>query len=124
LLQRKKDGSPGRALVAVDSSGVTITSRPGRPHADTFPELAALTSALDGRQALLDGEIVCMGDNGKPSFDRLGTRLVNAKRARFWIGRVPATFVAFDLLSLNARTSWTGRGTNARPPSSASNSTR
>jgi hypothetical protein len=32
---------------------------------------------------LLDGEIACMGPDGKPSFEYLGTRLANAKRARF-----------------------------------------
>jgi bifunctional non-homologous end joining protein LigD len=90
-------GRFSRALVAVDGDGLTVTSRPGRPHAETFPELAGLGNVLDRRQVLLDGKIVCMGDDGKPSFDRLGARLVNAKRARFWIHRVPATFVAFDL---------------------------
>jgi bifunctional non-homologous end joining protein LigD len=89
-----------RALVGVDHGRVTVTSRPGRAHADTFPELAALADALNARQLLLDGEIVCIGPDGKPSFDRLGIRLANAKRARFWIHRVPATFVAFDLLRL------------------------
>jgi bifunctional non-homologous end joining protein LigD len=90
-----------RALVAVDAGPVTVTSRPGRAHAETFPEQAALADALDGRQVLLDGEIVCMGDDGKPSFDRLGVPLANANRARFWTNRVPATFVAFDLLRLD-----------------------
>jgi bifunctional non-homologous end joining protein LigD len=63
--------------------------------------VAALADALDGRQLLLDGEIVCMGPDGKPSFEQLRTRLANAKRARFWIDRIPATFIAFDLLRLD-----------------------
>jgi bifunctional non-homologous end joining protein LigD len=80
-------------LVGLDHGRVTVTSRPGKAHADTFPELAALADALDGRQVLLDGEIVCTGADGKPSFEHLGVRLANAKRARFWVDRVPATLV-------------------------------
>jgi bifunctional non-homologous end joining protein LigD len=42
------------------------------------------------------------GRDGKPSFEQLGVRLANAKRARFWVDRVPATYVAFDLLRLDS----------------------
>jgi bifunctional non-homologous end joining protein LigD len=97
--ETKWDGM--RALIDATDRRVTVTSRPGRSHADTFPELARLADVLDGHQVLLDGEIVCMGADGKPSFEQLGTRLANAKRARFWTDRIPAIFVAFDLLRLD-----------------------
>jgi bifunctional non-homologous end joining protein LigD len=95
VYELKWDGM--RALVQVDGHQVKVTSRRGREHTDTFSELAGLTDLLAERQVLLDGEIVCTEPDGRPSFERLGVRLANAKRPQFWIHRLPATFVACDL---------------------------
>jgi bifunctional non-homologous end joining protein LigD len=87
-----------RAQVRVDHGRLCVRSRPGRDCTTQFPELEALAGPFRTRQVILDGEIVCLGDDGAPRFDPL--------RARLGRGRPPhgcraATFMAFDVLHLD-----------------------
>ncbi|HEX2021094.1 MAG TPA: non-homologous end-joining DNA ligase [Candidatus Thermoplasmatota archaeon] len=76
-----------------------------------YPELAGLGEALDGREALLDGEIAAVDETGRTSFQRLQGRLgvasrrEAARRAR----EIPVVYVVFDLLHLD------GHDTTALP---------
>lgn len=91
-----------RAELRSDGRGMCVRSRPGRDCTDAFPELAPLSEALRGRRLLLDGELVCLNDEGDPDFARLRARLRSANReARLAAKRSPATFLAFDLLHLD-----------------------
>lgn len=72
-----------RALAYFDNGRVSFRSRRGLDLGYRYPELAALRSA---HSAVVDGEIVAMGEDGKPSF--------------FMLGRTPAQFIAFDVLFL------------------------
>jgi bifunctional non-homologous end joining protein LigD len=71
---------------------------------DGIPELAGLG---DGRDLLLDGEIVAFdpADGGRPSFARLAERMHvgNPRRAAALADAVPVTFLVFDLLRLDRR---------------------
>ena len=91
-LELKLDGCRGQ--LRVDRGGWTLRSRPGRSCGDAFPEFDELTEALRGRSALLDGEIVCLGDDGKPDFHAVRPRMLGREGRR-------AVFVAFDLLHLD-----------------------
>jgi ATP-dependent DNA ligase len=51
-----------RALVYVDD-GIQVRSRTGRNVTASLPELAGLADALDGHQAILDGELVVCADD-------------------------------------------------------------
>src|SRR4051812_43613509 len=68
-----------RALVTVDGT-VTVRTRRGRNAAESFPELAAMADALEGRRVVLDGEIVA----GR---DRPGSRttLGRKKKCSAWL---------------------------------------
>jgi ATP dependent DNA ligase domain len=83
-----------RALIKIDGERCRLMSRHGRLWTDTLPELAEIGRPIPA-PAVLDGVTVVLGDDGRPSFERLSARL--------W-GRMhpgpPATFVAFDLLEL------------------------
>lgn len=82
-----------RALVSIDpAKRCRIRSRHGRGWTDRFPELADVGRHLDG-PTVLDGEIVVLGDDGRPSFEALSARLAGARRPHR-----AATFVAFDVL--------------------------
>src|SRR5437762_3590114 len=95
----KLDGC--RGLVSIDHGVLRIRSRKRTDFTDRFPELQALADELAARQVLLDGEIVCLGDTGKPDFARLRRRLVTGSRRAASLQRTcPATFFAFDLLHL------------------------
>ena len=81
-----------------------LRSRRGRACSDQFPELAALADALRGRAVLLDGELVCLGADGRPNFQRLRRRLAAADHAATHLaGAYPATLVVFDVLHLDGR---------------------
>jgi bifunctional non-homologous end joining protein LigD len=87
-----------------DGHAVCLRSRPGRDCSEEFPELAAIAGALGRRRVLLDGELVCLGADGNPDFASLRRRLrALADKARLNAERAPATFLAFDLLHLDGR---------------------
>lgn len=84
-----------RALIATGPDGVRITSRNGNDVTAGYPEFAGLG---DGRDLLLDGEIVAMDDQGRPSFGRLQQRMhVRAPNAHL-LAAVPVSLYLFDLL--------------------------
>ena len=68
----------------------------------SFPELAALAS-LAPVEAVLDGEVVALDDEGRPSFGRLQHRMhvSSAAEAVRRSAEVPVAYVVFDLLALN-----------------------
>jgi bifunctional non-homologous end joining protein LigD len=64
-----------RAIAYAGPDGVCLTSRSLRDITASYPELAGLGEALQGRVAILDGEIVAFGEDGRPSFERLQRRM-------------------------------------------------
>jgi ATP-dependent DNA ligase len=67
---------------------------------DRFPDIvtAAVRQLPDG--AVLDGELVILGADGRLSFDALQQRLVTSPaKARGKAADRPASFAAFDLLA-------------------------
>jgi bifunctional non-homologous end joining protein LigD len=101
-----------RALVWIEHGElVRAESRTGRDITARYPELRGLGRALGARPALLDGEIVALDAEGRPSFERLQGRMHVAAEAaiRRRAESTPVTFMAFDVLHLD------GRSTLARP---------
>lgn len=94
-----------RALAYVETGTLRISSRRGEDTSIRYPELAGLPDALDGRTAVLDGEIVAFDADGRPSFQTLQRRmgLTRPETIRLRAKQFPATFVAFDLLHLDDR---------------------
>jgi bifunctional non-homologous end joining protein LigD len=87
-----------------DGRAVCLRSRPGRDCTEEFPELAAIPSALGRHRVLLDGELVCIGADGSPDFASVRRRLrAPADKARRHADRSPVTYLAFDLLHLDGR---------------------
>jgi bifunctional non-homologous end joining protein LigD len=103
-----------RAISYVTGDGVRLVSRTGRDITHAYPELAGLAAAVraaGAERAVLDGEIVALapapdpagGPAWRPSFEALQQRMniSSADDVRLLAGRVPVTYLAFDLLSLN-----------------------
>jgi bifunctional non-homologous end joining protein LigD len=101
----KWDGVRGIAYVEPD--GLKLHSRNGLDITFKYPELQPLAAALDGRRAILDGEIVCLHDAGHPSFPHLQQRMQVSSRAAVEKVRkqYPVWFVLFDVLWLDGQ--WT-----------------
>lgn len=88
-----------RAQLRWDGSKLCVRTRPGRDCTAEVPELASIGAALGNRPVLLDGELVCFGDDGRPDFAALGDRMRPGDRTR--TRARPATFLAFDVLHLD-----------------------
>ena len=89
-----------RAQVVFDGRSVAVRSRPGRICTDQFPELHELGDVLGARRVVLDGELVCLGADGKPDFAALRPRLgVRGSRAAAAQRRNPSQLMVFDGLS-------------------------
>ncbi|MFT4215754.1 MAG: ATP-dependent DNA ligase [Micropruina sp.] len=83
-----------RAVASVTGGAATFTSRRGLDLTAEFPELAELGRLIDGREAVIDGEIVLLDEAGRSSFERLQHRSQHRGEARYLV---------FDLLHLDGR---------------------
>jgi bifunctional non-homologous end joining protein LigD len=100
LFELKWDG--WRAFGAREGREARLRYRSGAEGTRAWPEIARALRALPAERFLLDGEIVVLDDDGKPSFARLQRRAhvdrpAEAERAAT---ASPATLMAFDLLAL------------------------
>jgi bifunctional non-homologous end joining protein LigD len=70
-----------------------------------YPELEPLAEALEGRTAVLDGEIVAITGKGRVSFGSLTHRLglVDARVIAERAAEIPVTYMIFDVLYLDGR---------------------
>jgi bifunctional non-homologous end joining protein LigD len=101
LFEVKWDGH--RCLANLGTS-TRLTSRTRRDMTAQFPELIDLHRQLAARNAVVDGEIVALDRDGRPSFERMQDRFHRTPEelARNK-GRVPVQFLAFDLLWLDGQ---------------------
>ncbi len=101
LFEVKWDGH--RCLANLGTS-TRLTSRTSRDMTAQFPELIDMHRQLAARNAVVDGEIVALDREGRPSFERMQDRFHRTPEelARNK-GRVPVQFLAFDLLWLDGQ---------------------
>jgi bifunctional non-homologous end joining protein LigD len=94
----------GHRCLANLGTATRLTSRTRRDMTAQFPELIDMHRQLAARNAVVDGEIVALDRNGRPSFERMQDRFHRTPEelARNK-GRVPVQFLAFDLLWLDGR---------------------
>lgn len=90
-----------RALVAVEDGRVELRSRNGNDVSAAYPELAGLAAALDGRTALLDGEVVAFDEQGRTSFGLLQSRMHVSRPSAALRERTPVQLLLFDVLHLD-----------------------
>jgi bifunctional non-homologous end joining protein LigD len=94
----------GYRLIAGKSAGeALLMTRNGNDYTAVFPEVARAIKAIPYDDFIIDGEVVVMDPQGKPSFARLQQRgrlssSIDIKRASV---ELPATFFAFDLLAFD-----------------------
>lgn len=87
-----------RALAYVTPGAVRLVSRSGRDLTETYPELCDPPDPLGGRSALLDGEVVALLPDGRPSFQALQAQLRARRTGR---GAAPLALFVFDVLALD-----------------------
>jgi bifunctional non-homologous end joining protein LigD len=91
LYELKLDGY--RTLLLKDGERVQILSRNEKDLTQMYPRVVAAGHRLKAQQALVDGEIVALAEDGRTSFQALQHRSSHAKHQ--------IVFYAFDLLHLD-----------------------
>ena len=94
-----------RAIVYVSGGRARALSRNDKDITGSFPELREAGEQLGSRPAILDGELVALGPDGRPSFGLLQQRLHLSDRSQVTrrAREIPATYVVFDVLHLDGR---------------------
>jgi bifunctional non-homologous end joining protein LigD len=92
-----------RAIGYFDGGRLRLASRNGRDITPRYPELRELGRALAGHEAVLDGEVVAFDADGRPSFQRLQSRmhLTSEHVVRRLAQSEPVAYILFDLLWLD-----------------------
>ena len=92
-----------RTLMFSDHGHVELRGRNGTDFTSRYPEVRDLGRSLGSRRIVLDGEVVAFDEDGRPSFERLQSRmhLASDSAVRRRMRDIPATYVIFDLLYLD-----------------------
>jgi bifunctional non-homologous end joining protein LigD len=102
LFEIKWDGY--RAVAFIENGKARLVSRTQNDLTSQFPELAGLPKLVEAERAILDGEIVALDEQGRPSFSlmqqRTGFQPGKPRRLQRREG-VPIVYYAFDLLYLD-----------------------
>lgn len=92
-----------RAIADTAGGSWRLYARSGAEITAAYPELAGLADQV--ADAVLDGEVVVLGEDGVPSFTALAERMHVRDRARAarLAAAMPVTYMIFDLLRLRGR---------------------
>jgi bifunctional non-homologous end joining protein LigD len=98
IFELKYDGY--RVLAAREDGEPLLLYRRGLDSTATFPEVARALKGLPYEKLVLDGEVVVLDEEARPSFERLQKRALRERATDIARASVelPATFYAFDLL--------------------------
>lgn len=101
IAQVKWDGV--RVLTYADDGGVQLFNRKKNERTLHYPEISNISEYCSSRSVILDGEVISLGENGKPSFQRVMRRdgLRNIDRIRRAAETVPIIYMIFDIIYLN-----------------------
>jgi bifunctional non-homologous end joining protein LigD len=103
LFELKLDGY--RILAEAGRGEARLLTRNRREANASFPEVARAVAALPYRHLVLDGEVVALDDQGRPSFQRLQQRARFLRPAEIRRAAVeqPVVYYVFDLLGFEDR---------------------
>jgi bifunctional non-homologous end joining protein LigD len=95
-----------RAIAYCKPGRIRLESRNLNEITDAYPEVRGILLDLGMREAVLDGEIVAFDDAGKPSFERLQSRMhvTSPNAVRRLSKSTPVVYAIFDLLYLDGET--------------------
>ena len=101
LFEIKFDGV--RVLAARRGEQVELYGRSGQLITGRYPDLVRALLALPTEHFVIDGEIVALDENGRPSFQRLQPRmaLTDPREIESAAARVPVEGIVFDCLGLD-----------------------
>ncbi|MBA3262340.1 MAG: DNA ligase [Thermoleophilaceae bacterium] len=92
-----------RTVAFLDHGHIALQGRNFSDFTPRYPEVRELARELGARRVILDGEVVAFDEQGRPSFERLQSRmhLASDSAVRRRARDTPVTYVIFDLLYLD-----------------------
>jgi bifunctional non-homologous end joining protein LigD len=99
LFEIKWDGY--RAIAFIEDGRVRLVSRNQNDLTKAYPELQEIAQHVRARNAILDGEIVALDEQGRPSFGLMQQRTgvgEGGRRIRRTRDDIPVVYYVFDLL--------------------------
>ena len=102
LYEIKWDGY--RAIAFLEDGSVRLVSRKQNDLTAAYPELGSIPDSVKARVAILDGEIVALDEEGRPSFSLMQQRTgvgEGGRRIRRTRDDIPVMYYVFDLLYLD-----------------------
>jgi bifunctional non-homologous end joining protein LigD len=92
-----------RTVCFLDHGHIALQGRNFTDFTPRYPEVRELARELGARRLILDGEVVALDEEGRPSFERLQSRmhLASDSAVRRRMRDTPVTYVIFDLLYLD-----------------------
>ena len=99
IFELKYDGF--RVMAAREEEEALLLYRKGSDATAVFPEVARAVSSLPFRHLVMDGEVVCLDEQARPSFQRLQRRALLQRTTDIQRATVelPATLYLFDLIA-------------------------
>lgn len=103
IAQVKWDGV--RVLTYYDGEEVRLFNRKQNERTLHYPEIADIHSYFKGDSVILDGEVIALGEDGKPSFYEVMRRdgLRRMEKVPQMQRAVPISYMIFDILYLNGQ---------------------
>jgi len=92
-----------RAVAFIENGGVRLVSRNQNDLTPRYPELKVLADQIEAKSAILDGEVVVLDEQGRPSFSLMQQRTGIRAHGRQAVPNreLPILYYAFDLLYLD-----------------------
>jgi len=103
IAQVKWDGV--RVLTYADNDQVRLYNRKKNERTMHYPEITKISEFCSSRSVILDGEVISLGENGKPSFQRVMRRdgLRKFDRIKIVSESVPIIYMIFDVIYWNGK---------------------
>jgi bifunctional non-homologous end joining protein LigD len=97
-----------RTVAFLDHGHITLQGRNFTDFTSRYPEVRELARELGARRLILDGEIVALDAEGRPSFERLQARmnLASDSAVRRRVKDTPVTYVIFDVLYIDGHSAF------------------
>src|SRR5690554_2513233 len=79
---------------------IRIFTKNKRERTDFYPELHSIEDMITGDSAVLDGELIVLGEDSKPNFQLslIRERVVNSVRLPYYTKNFPVLYIVFDIL--------------------------
>ncbi|GMQ59735.1 non-homologous end-joining DNA ligase [Vallitalea sediminicola] len=101
--QIKWDGI--RGITYIDGDNHKVFTKNGNERTDYYPELNEINQLFNGKSGIIDGEIIVLDDNLRPTFNYIlnRERVRNQAKIKYYANRYPIKYIVFDILFLDGK---------------------